>query len=330
MPLAQSRSVRIGGTTVARTPLLLPSYSSRALDRGPVRADSAAALADTVARTMEIVVGPILISAYDLHNGAFDAATTRDGRPVFDSPLTFIDSGGYETLEEPDPAWTREAHAEALEKWHADAQAVAVGFDTPDPDVGAQIATALALLPDRRVGRELLLKPVPGAALSERGGMLDLIDQLRGHAAELKGLDVVGLTEKEAGSSLRQRLLTVAALRRALDRQGSPLPIHYFGGLDPVLTPLFFLAGADVFDGLSWLRYAFADGQAHYIQPAASLAFPDTDVKEAAWLIRRRNFFEVNRLQTGMQRFLVSGEPEHLHPSGRHLVSLAEQWGVRD
>jgi len=53
-------------------------------------------------------------------------------------------------------------------------------------------------------------------------------------------------------------------------------------------------------------------------------------VKEAAWLIRRRNFFEVNRLQTGMHRFLVSGEPDHHHPKGKLFVDLAAQWGLRD
>ncbi len=34
-------------------------------------------------------------------------------------------------------------------------------------------------------------------------------------------------------------------------------PIHIFGCLDPISIWLFYLCGADVFDGLFWLRFAF-------------------------------------------------------------------------
>jgi hypothetical protein len=54
--------------------------------------------------------------------------------------------------------------------------------------------------------------------------------------------DVIGVTEKEAGSTLRERIETVVLLRRALHLIGSDIPIHLFGGLDPALSPLFFLA----------------------------------------------------------------------------------------
>ena len=39
-------------------------------------------------------------------------------------------------------------------------------------------------------------------------------------------------------------------------------PIHVWGGLDPISTPLYFFAGADIFDGVSWLRYAYYNGVA--------------------------------------------------------------------
>ncbi len=46
----------------------------------------------------------------------------------------------------------------------------------------------------------------------------------------------------------------IAKLRKALDKAGLNIPLHVFGSLDTVTTPLYFLAGADIFDGLTWLR----------------------------------------------------------------------------
>lgn len=316
--LAKSRRVRIDGRTVSATPLLLPSYSSRALGSG-----EPGELRNTVRRTLEIIVGPVLISAYDLYRGAFEGVETRDGRPVFDSPLTFIDSGGYETLAEPDPKWTPKRHAETLSRWHQDAQAVMVGFDTNTMDIGAQITSAAGLLPNRSIGRELLLK----LPLDARVGMEELVAGLYLHGEALARIDVVGVTEKEAGSSLQERLHTIGALRRTLDRMGLETPIHVFGGLDPVQTPLFFLAGADIFDGLSWLRYAYENGDARYLQAAAALDFPEEDVLEACWLVRRRNYSRVTDMQIAFQRYLVSGRPADLHPRGETFVKLMMEWG---
>ncbi|MDW3181367.1 hypothetical protein [Roseobacter sp.] len=67
-------------------------------------------------------------------------------------------------------------------------------------------------------------------------------------------------TEKEIGASTKDRLTFLAAFRDLLDEAGMETAIHVFGGLDPLMTPLYFLAGADVFDGLSWLGYAFKMG----------------------------------------------------------------------
>jgi hypothetical protein len=44
-----------------------------------------------------------------------------------------------------------------------------------------------------------------------------------------------------------------------------------FGGLDPLITPLYFAAGGEIFDGLSWLRYAFKDGLSIQREAAALL-----------------------------------------------------------
>jgi hypothetical protein len=87
------------------------------------------------------------------------------------------------------------------------------------------------------------------------------IPEIERDAANFKPFDVVGVTEKELGNSLIDRLVALAQLRRLLDVNGcTTIPIHVFGSLDPLITSLYFLAGGDIFDGLSWLRYAYVDG----------------------------------------------------------------------
>lgn len=317
--------MRIAGSIVAGTPLLLPSYSSRALSGSARNLEDAKG---TVRRTLGLLVGHVLISAYDLDAGVFGEAKNRLGRAVTESPLTFIDSGGYENLEDPDARWTPERHARTLRGWPAASQAVMVGFDVPSADVGEQITSAAGLLGKRRIGRELLLKPVARKDRAEPGGILDLIEQLRSHEVSLRGIDVVGVTEKEAGGTLRERLETVATLRRVLDRTDAAKPIHVFGGLDPILTPLYFLAGADVFDGLSWLRYAYVEGQAHYLQPAAALAHPDVHVEEAAWLVRKANFTEIGLLETELKRLIMDGTSGREHRNSDKWLARAAALGV--
>jgi hypothetical protein len=76
----------------------------------------------------------------------------------------------------------------------------------------------------------------------------------------MRRFHVVGVTEKELGSNILDRLITVASIRCALDRAAlKNLPLHVWGGLDPIMTPLYFCAGAELFDGVSWLRYGYAN-----------------------------------------------------------------------
>lgn len=78
----------------------------------------------------------------------------------------------------------------------------------------------------------------------------------------LADFDLIGLTEKELGASPLERCRAVLSLRETLHRRGHQTPIHIFGCLDPATVLAYFLCGADVFDGLSWLRFGFCAGRA--------------------------------------------------------------------
>ncbi|HEX3860667.1 MAG TPA: hypothetical protein VHY35_03150 [Stellaceae bacterium] len=308
-PVCKSRSVRIGRSVVAQTPLPLPSFSSQALDSD---------LPDTVARIGDIVFGPILISAFDLHHG--NLSSSQGEKATFNLPLTFIDSGGYENLRlKKHEKLSTEQYFRALEEWPHDVRTVAVNYDCPSDDLGQQIESAVSLCPGRELGRELLLKP------TERVPIAGLINQFSSHVEALSKIDVVGVTEKEAGASLVDQLRVIASLRQQLDRIGlDDLPVHIFGGLDPIRTPLYFLAGADIFDGLAWLRYGFELGRAVYIKPFAALEYPNLPLQEAEWRIRQSNFIEVTKLQTAMRKFMATQKPPDLHPKGDKLVALLD------
>jgi len=53
------------------------------------------------------------------------------------------------------------------------------------------------------------------------------------------------------------RLTNIAELRNGMRRASVDAPLHMWGGLDPVVSVLYFCAGAEIFDGVSWLRYGY-------------------------------------------------------------------------
>jgi hypothetical protein len=97
----------------------------------------------------------------------------------------------------------------------------------------------------------------------------------------------------------------IARLRIALTKAGLNTPIHVFGSLDPLSTPLYFVAGADIFDGLTWLRFGYCDGRSLYRQNFGALTL---GVNTKAHMIDARcwfsNYYYLKDLELEMRRFL--------------------------
>ena len=83
------------------------------------------------------------------------------------------------------------------------------------------------------------------------------VESLESSIRDFGSFQIIGVTEKELGSSVADRMDNIARLRMALDRHSMSQPIHIWGGLDPVMTVLYFVSGAEIFDGVSWLRYGY-------------------------------------------------------------------------
>jgi hypothetical protein len=263
-------------------PLLVPAFSSKGFELRKANGGEKCDFTETVYELDTFGKFPseaVLLSAYDLHfkhfEGVPDLPTAEATDYLRNTRLVFLDSGGYELVPDfdtteprtfayrPKEGFGREEYEEVLKgltKCKKPLPLVAANFDygTRRKPVTDQIEAARELF--SKFGgclTSFILKPW------EKTGTVVKPEDLSDTAyANLRGFDVIGVTEKELGTDMLKRLKRVARLRKGLDDAGITVPIHIWGGLDPVMTPLFFFAGAEIFDGVSWLRYAFKNGVA--------------------------------------------------------------------
>jgi putative lipoic acid-binding regulatory protein len=177
--------------------------------------------------------------------------------------ITFLDSGGYETASYYDFAevkkknnkileWDEKLHLKVLGKWQNDFYAIIINYDHYQRRIKLekQINKAnelFKMFPDQL--NDFLIKP-------EKDEFID-IQKILNSIYLLKEFKIIGITEKELGESILDRMQKISKIRKALDIVGISSPIHIFGCLDPISCILYYCAGAEIFDGLTWLRYSY-------------------------------------------------------------------------
>ena len=125
----------------------------------------------------------------------------------------------------------------------------------------------------------------------------------------MQKFDILGLTEKELGNTLLERMKNIAKIRHALDEKALNIPIHIWGGLDPMVSILYFIMGAELFDGISWLKYGFRNGSAitqdsfTALELGVQIPWYNADVMRMA-----SNISYLYNLQINMQRFVKKGD----------------------
>jgi hypothetical protein len=337
--LARSRVVRLLDDAISfETPVLVPGFSSKAV--GPLqvqkpgksskREETVASLVHSETLTPRIDEA-LLVSAYDINHGHLaSAGSFKRGfaRSTYAKPrLLIIDSGWYEKSVGPssgpfyhevgaaDP-WEEEDFIATIDGLDGDIQAIVVSWDDDPALLGstrkgktyrAQIERAQQFFASRpHVGSTLLLKP-PGRAAFHFEPLRNLTHS---EAGDLRFFSAVGVTEKQLGDSISQRLEALATLRRKLDEAAAPdppPPIHVFGGLDPLHTPLYFAAGAEIFDGLGWLRYAYRDGFAYHREAAPLFdALVTKRWSQSETTTQLDNLDEITKLTDEMKMFVES------------------------
>jgi len=311
--LARSLTLELDGKVVGKTPMLVPAFSSKA--------DPSIGL--IMESLEEYLSGPILVSAYDIKYNKSMKLPVNFGDPIF------LDSGGYECSMDTDLAdtalsnyrpekWTRVEHGDVVDSWPNNRPTIVVSYDHPSSRnaIKAQADVAQAFFRGRtKILTEILLKPE-----TEDQHYIEL-KSILGNLEALRAFDVIGITEKELGWNLLQRLENVAKIRMAMNELDIHKPLHLFGSLDPIACPLFFIAGADIFDGLTWLRYAFIDGLAVYEHHYGVIRQP-YDYHYRRIRIQRLvdNLAELNRTRQQMVNYLMDGNFKHF----QHLRKPAD------
>lgn len=313
---ARSQMIRLPSGDVLQTPLLIPSVSSKGFDFVERQGRPVSTVSDYLDVVRMDLNESLLISAYDIRHGHLresDAFFGAFGDSVFAHPKTlFIDSGGYEAntyafdlsqtyhFAHQPKVWDQAQLSEMVDSFSSGVSGVLVNFDHYGP-VGEQAQLAGSYFAGRqRFLGDFLVKPEREGGYLDWHRIAEAIDQLRAFA-------IIGVTEKELGESIEDRVQTVAHLRRTLDGRGLNQPIHVFGSLDTLYTPLYFLSGAEVFDGLTWLRYAFSAGLTLYSDMLAIIERHVTmrnDQRGAR--VHVSNLAYLRDLQHAMRRFAVS------------------------
>lgn len=239
---------------IIQTPLLLPSFSSRGVykffnnDRGKSSLRSFYKLMNRNLRCEH------LVSAYDIHKHYIDI----DDVPLSD--YVVIDSGGFECLDfiSRSKYWEKCFSATdyqlIMDSLPKQISANLVTFDKQylGVPVSKQLSYAIPFADNVHEQNQLvtlLLKPSTSSIVS--------IGEIEKNVKELKCFDVIGVTERELGFTIEEKVTNIMKLRIILDENLINTPIHVFGCLEPMWIVLFYLAGAEIFDGLTWMSSCF-------------------------------------------------------------------------
>ena len=302
------------------TPLIAPSFSSRGFPY----------VSDIWEEFRHKLYGVCLVSA-------FDVARVRIPADMSDMVnVVILDSGVYETKAgepgliapevslSPD-AWTREQYFEVVHSVGHQANLMLVNFD----HVGwlkNQIDLAVeGFSMASCAASDFLVKPAAPEELVN-------VPELAQFADALKQFSVIGITAREAGGSFLERCRAIIMLRDLLDDAGLDTPIHVFGAINPYEVLTYFLCGADIFDGLNWLRLAFRN--------SGSMPIDETATEEMNWNLTdwelqaiqcTYNLTLLFRLQQAMQEYATTGDLESLvneFPIARGAARIADIAGA--
>lgn len=314
-------------------PLLIPSVSSKGFPEVDGMSEAGAAL-HIVSQDM---TDSLLISAYDLHYGLLpdhsDLLSDKHSSTLYVHPaLLVVDSGGYETSDSYESGETRRGPREVREfdrrafesvadALPTDRELLVVTYDGPDvlrTTFEEQREVAQRFKADRpHLKVNLLLKPPEGQRFVKP-------DMVASEVRNLRIFDVIGVTEKELGDNVLERLVALARLRQLFDDNGcDSVPIHVFGCLDPLLTPLYFMSGGEIFDGLSWLRYGYYEDCSIHPEELALLAgsIEADQVRRDAYRYIR-NLQELQKLKRNLERWV--NDPSRYDVLGRHHERIRE------
>jgi hypothetical protein len=275
------------------TPILIPSFSSKGIKQFRMMYNF---LENRLTEAS-------LVSAYDLYYKFIDADN------IYETEILFIDSGGYEAISEHDLSdvygneyspneWTLEFYLEQVNRIEPITNIVLVNYDFQGMSTLEQIEKSKDIFKMFPIyTSDFLYKSI------KDNGILN-IDEYLENIELVSSFSILGFTEKELGRSVFERCRNIYRIREALEDLGLDKPIHIFGCLDPLNIIVYFLCGADIFDGLSWLRYSFYNYNPTYFNSySISRGFWNLTDVEVKLLSCSENLIILNELKKKMNCF---------------------------
>lgn len=257
---------RIINKTNVETPILVPSFSSKGFPN----------IKQIHGYLQSVLVDASLVSAYDLYYNNVDKGE------IYCSDIVFVDSGGYESKYGYDISdvyqdcfnykkWTPELHEEEIKSIKPLTQIVIVSYDYDGQPAEVQIKNAQTFFNKyEEYSSDFLFKSTKDKKIFDFDEWVKFID-------EYKNFDILGFTEKELGESILQRCINIIKIRSELIKKQFEIPLHIFGSIDPLSVIAYFICGADIFDGLSWLRYYYDE------DAGAALYINNNIISEGCW-----------------------------------------------
>lgn len=275
------------------TPLLVPSFSSKGFSMIKNQKNIISECYEYILLGSGFIEESLLVSAYDLYYNFIPKPTEFKS-----ARINIVDSGGYETSQLYDLSginkynheikpWDENMLKEVLRQWPIEMSGIMVSYDHGEVrnPIAKQVELAQNLFHEHKnLMSDFLIKP------ETKDQNYIQLNNLIANPVLLNGFGIIGVTEKEIGKSQLERMTNIYNLRRLMDKAGNGSPIHVFGSLDPINVILYFLAGAEIFDGLTWLKFAYHNGAAVYIQnysvlsPKYGIEHTDLSLKRNFWV----------------------------------------------
>jgi queuine/archaeosine tRNA-ribosyltransferase len=185
-----------------------------------------------------------LISAYDIY-----CSDLSDQKKIFNllktarkqKQIIVIDSGGYESFWNDDKKWNRKKYLKVMEKVDCD---FAFSFD---------YKTKLKLGKLREEAKKISGTVVP---IIHSVNSKDLINRIK-EFINLTNPFMIAIPERELGQGLIERAKNLRKINLFLKNSKSGCHIHLLGTGNPLSILIYFLSGADSFDGLEWCQTVF-------------------------------------------------------------------------
>ncbi|MEW6574012.1 MAG: hypothetical protein AB1374_10325 [Bacillota bacterium] len=247
---------------------------------------------------------------------------------IYSSDIVFIDSGGYEVKSNPSRVdslhckpWGIGYYLEVLNKLRPLAQLILVNYDCGESQPLIHQMEKAQILFSRypSYASDFLCKP------EREDSQVINVDEVVDNVRLFASFSIFGVTEKELGDSLLSRCRNLLTIRSAFLGHGLEIPIHIFGCLDPVSVVAYFLCGADIFDGLTWLRYKFIDGLTFSLSTARFLLgqweYCDNELDVMNWI---QNLQFLDHLLKSMIKFINTRSVNEFFMPQEYMARIVE------